>query len=131
MLIFTFDVMVNNSVVAEVLPPKLPSKEDDDIHSMPLLKLESCDCNCTSFPNVSDVLLEEGDGNDARVDQDVQDQIEKNQEEIKASTNNVCESTRSTSLFSETYALKGSTFHNVREYFVAANRCFWKTFQLS
>lgn len=122
--------MVNNSVVAEVLPPKLPSKEDDDIHSMPLLKLESCDCNCTSFPNVSDVLLEEGDGNDARVDQDVQDQIEKNQEEIKASTNNVCESTRST-LFSETYALKGSTFHNVREYFVAANRCFWKTFQLS
>ena len=77
MLIFTFDVMVNNSIVAQILPPKIPSKEDDNISSMPLLKLESCNCSCTSFPKVSNVLLEEGDGNDAHVDQDMQDQSEK------------------------------------------------------
>ena len=102
--------MVNNSIVAQILPPKIPSKEDDNIRSMPLLKLESCDCNCTSFPKVSNVLLEEGDGN-AYVDQDMQDQSEKNVEDDEASTNNVCEPSLPTTLLSETFTLKGSSFH--------------------
>ena len=115
MLIFTFDVMVNNSVVAQTLPPKLPSKEDDNIRSMPLLKLESCNCNCTSFPKetkVSNVLLEEGDS-DAHVNQDMQNQSEKNVEKDEASANNVSEPSASqpTTLNSETFTLKGSSFH--------------------
>ena len=82
---------------------------------MPLLKLESCNCNCTSFPKetkVSNVLLEEGDS-DAHVNQDMQNQSEKNVEKDEASANNVSEpsATQPTTLYSETFTLKGSSFH--------------------
>jgi hypothetical protein len=124
MLVFTFDVMVNNSIAAQVLPPRMPSSEEDDIVSMPFLKLDSCKCNCTSFPELSDVLLEEGKRNACDVSNEAEAMEAANMAEDASATailsaNNISASEANSTdcypesevSYSETFTLKGSSFH--------------------
>ena len=127
MLIFTFNVLVNNSIAAangkNVQPLDIPNVEDNDIISMPFLKLHSCTCNCTaSYPQ--QVILEGDEENDqnnahtsgtpntrSRLSRQDEQEIEEimnilnDGEEIECTTNEpeVC--------YSESFQLKGSTFH--------------------
>ena len=116
--------MVNNSIAAQVLPPRMPSSEEDDIVSMPFLKLDSCKCNCTSFPELSDVLLEESKRNACDVSNEAEAMEAANMAEDASATailsaNNISASEANSTdcypesevSYSETFTLKGSSFH--------------------
>ncbi len=130
MLIFKFDVLVNNSIAAtyetNIQPTVMPNIEDNDIPSMPFLKLHSCICNCSaSYPK--QVPLEAGDkehdgiGNDttqAQTSQDEQNAQNRQLDDIVLNTSDddeeadgVGSNTEAEVCYSETFQLKGSTFH--------------------
>lgn len=114
-LVFKFDVLVNNSVVAQALHPISGYREDtDDVLSMPLLNLNSSTCNCSTFPQLSDVLFEEEDtqsqGNIASGGRNENMEPEENQN-MDMEADETCTASPTDVLYCETFSLKGSTFH--------------------
>ena len=119
MIIFKFDVLVNSSIVEQVeitQPNSSTNMMDDNTPSMPFLKLHSCKCNCSSFPQVGNVLLEAEIENET--DQlahhmrqaDIQG-AEFLEEFLSACDDETPTGAAAKVCYSETFALKGSTFH--------------------
>ena len=111
MIIFKFDVLINNSIVAQVhgmRPDGSTNSAENNTPSMSFSRLNSCECNCSLFPHVGDVLFEEeiesvdvaiANGPAAHDTDDRQIDMQSTSSE----TTEVC--------YSETFSLKGSTFH--------------------
>lgn len=113
-LVFKFDVLVNNSIVAQaqVLPPISEYREEDEMLSMPWLEINSSTCNCSSFPQVSDVLLEEVDTQRNTASGEENENMEEENEDMETVCVGATSSPKEDAvLYSETFSLKGSTFH--------------------
>ena len=108
-----FDVLVNNSIVAQgdgIQPNPQTGMVEDNIPSMPFLKLHSCKCNSSLFTRIGNVLLEvEGEYDQAAHDTrqaDIQ-----NGEFLSATDEDTAAEAAAKMFYSETFPLKGSTFH--------------------
>ena len=123
-VICKFDVLVNNSVVAEAMTPILPPYEED-IDSMPFIKLHLFQCNCTLFPILGDIIIANSNESNLNFerDSDKQSIIQANSTIGKPleQTNSVESSDEEIQKFSETFDLKGSTFH--KEFQFALHKC--------
>ena len=115
---------MNNSVVAQVVAPILPPREED-IVSMPYIKLNSCNCNCTSFPILGDVMIAGNDEASLNFERDSHNRsIQASSsiaEPVQPTISEDQSSDEEIQAFSETFNLKGSTFH--KEFQIALQKC--------
>ena len=55
--VFDFNLLLNQTSVAINLPPYDNYEEENNIEEMPWLDITRVDCNCNSYPNVSNVAV--------------------------------------------------------------------------
>ena len=103
------------------MTPILPQCEED-IESMPFIKLHSFECNCTLFPILGDVIIANSNESNLNFERDSDDQsIIKANSTTGEPTSSVESSDEEIQKFSETFDLKGSTFH--KEFQFALHKC--------
>ena len=62
LVLFDFDVLLNQTSIAMNLPPYDDYKEDKKIREMPWLDITLADCNCSRYPHVANVAVHSGLG---------------------------------------------------------------------
>jgi len=125
-VLFNFKVVNSMSEAAGIVKPTDPVSEVDDFPSIPWADIRNCICNCSSFPNTGNVIVNENQPNcyqpdtsdcesevdnrdnnsmhvNAEMDIEKQPSIIIDEEDTTTSDHKTC--------FSEKYKLKGSSFH--------------------
>ena len=124
-VIFDFEVSDNQTSVSTALRPCDDYEDENSIPEMPWLDIAVADCNCSRYPELSDVAVRPGANIESSrtrsSDSDSDDSSEYEQEPEEENTPSQTSSTEveEETLYTEYFKLKGSTYH---EHFQTALR---------
>ena len=126
LVLFDFDVLLNQTGIAMNLPQYDDYKEDNKIREMPWLNIMLADCNCSHYPHVANVAVRSGLGLPAleiqssdsckESDSDRESERESEREfsdaDGSAAAAAFADTVEEETLFTEYFKLKGSTYHD-------------------
>ena len=120
-VVFDFELMVNQTSIAKNLPPYDDYEKENSIKEMPWLDIELIDCNCSRYPQMRQVALRGGSAlpavsqsalSDSCSDTDERDFSDPvDCEDLPVDNNAAAEDEESETLYAEYFKLKGSTYH--------------------
>lgn len=116
LVIFDYDMMLNQTSIASNLPPYDYYEDDNNIEEMPWLDITLADCNCSHYPRTSSIAVRNGSGFPATETQsDSSDSCDGNTSEHDLSETEgepANAADEEVTQFTEYFKVKGSTYHD-------------------
>ncbi|KAL9977484.1 hypothetical protein ACROYT_G014892 [Oculina patagonica] len=115
LVIFEFEILTNQTSVAVSLQPYDDYEEENAIEEMPWLDITLVDCNCSRFPNTTNIAVQNGIDPHASYDSNESNSSEgepsESEDDQTGDATDSIEDNEEITHYTEYFKVKGSTYH--------------------